>query len=141
MRLLPALLLLSVAGCQSTRDVPTLGGDRNPAEAVALDVTTAADLASRLDALGLDLAFVSRTEPNARASGGAAYEVAGGGELFVFEYPTAAARNADITSLAASGGADTSVYAYGERLVVVYAGADADVRATLDGALTPAPQP
>ena len=136
----PALLtaaLFTLAGCQSTGDVPTVGGDRNPAEAVALDVRTAQDLASRLEGLGLDLAYVGRAETNARASGGAAYETAGAEDLFVFEYPSEAARDADVQNLTAPGGAAASVYTYGDRLAVVFSGTDAEVRAALDQALVP----
>ena len=135
MRALPALLLFLTA-CGSTRDVPALT-ERDPAEAVALDVRTAEDLASRLGALGLDLTYNSRTESGARASGGAVYATAGGELLSVFEYPSETARDADLPFLTGQVGAGGRVYAYGDRLAVAFEGSNADVRRTLDQALDP----
>ena len=136
----PALLaaaLFAFAGCQSTQNVPTVGGDRNPAEAVALDVRTAQDLASRLQGLGLDLSYSSRAESNARATGGAVYETAGGELLSIFEYPSATARDADLAFLTGQVGPGGAVYTYGDGLAVAFEGSDANARRTLGETLTP----
>lgn len=138
----PTPLLIAFAavaaapGCQSAQGVPTVGGDRNPAEAVALDVRTAQDLASRLTGSGLDLTYESRAESNARATGGSVYETGGGELLSIFEYPSATARDADLTFLTGQVGPGGAVYTYGDRLAVAFEGSDADVRAVLDDALT-----
>ena len=134
MRVLPALLLLLTA-CESTQDVPAVGA-RNPAQAVATRVTTAEDLASRLRGSGLDLTFVSTTQTNARSSGGRIYETDTGGRLFVFEYPSEDARDADLEFLLARPGT-VRVYTYARRLAVVFRGTNPDVIETLDETLAP----
>lgn len=136
MRLLPFVVLALVAGCR-TADVP--GSDPEPGglvQTVSPDVTDVDDLANRLRAANLSLMFQSYSASNARAAGGASYALPDGGTVFLFEYPSADARDADVPYLLAQDG-PVHVYTSGERFAAVYSGTNAGTMEALADALDP----
>ena len=141
-RLLALVLLAGLAACQTT-GAPVLSDDPEPGgpyRTVPLEIDDVDDLAARLQGVGVEMTFEAYSESNARALGGATYTLPSGGTVLLFEYPTRAARAADLSYLAAqegAGGAAASVYTAADRFAVVYSGADADTRAALADLLDP----